>query len=60
MHDIWNPWHGCIKISEGCQHCYMYYLDRMRDQDGSRIYKTILITPSRRTGWAGTAFSPAS
>ena len=40
MHDIWNPWHGCIKISEGCQHCYMYYLDRMRDQDGSRIYKT--------------------
>ena len=24
MHDIWNPWHGC----------------RMRDQDGSRIYKT--------------------
>ena len=40
MHDIWNPWHGCIKISEGCQHCYMYCLDRMRDQDGSRIYKT--------------------
>ncbi|MBO4344151.1 MAG: DUF5131 family protein, partial [Victivallales bacterium] len=21
MHDIWNPWHGCRKISEGCQHC---------------------------------------
>ena len=18
MHDIWNPWHGCKKISEGC------------------------------------------
>ena len=40
MHDIWNPWHGCVKCSEGCEHCYMYYLDRMRDQDGSRIYKT--------------------
>ena len=40
MHDIWNPWHGCIKISEGCQHCYMYHLDRMRDQEGSRIYRT--------------------
>lgn len=40
MHDIWNPWHGCIKISEGCQHCYMYYLDKIRDQDGSRIYRT--------------------
>ena len=40
MHDIWNPWHGCVKISEGCQHCYMYYLDRMRDADGARIYRT--------------------
>jgi len=40
MHDIWNPWHGCVKISEGCQHCYMYYLDRMRDQDGSCIRRT--------------------
>ena len=40
MHDIWNPWHGCKKISEGCQHCYMYFLDKQRDQNGSKIYKT--------------------
>ncbi len=40
MHDIWNPWHGCRKISEGCNHCYMYFLDRMRDKDGAEIYKT--------------------
>ena len=40
MHDIWNPWHGCRKCSEGCENCYMYFLDRMRDQDGSRIYRT--------------------
>lgn len=40
MHDIWNPWHGCRKISEGCKYCYMYYLDRIRDMDGSNIYKT--------------------
>ena len=40
MHDIWNPWHGCVKCSEGCQHCYMYFLDRMRDKDGSEIYRT--------------------
>lgn len=39
MHDIWNPWHGCIKKSEGCQNCYMYFLDRQREQDGRRIYK---------------------
>ena len=40
MHDIWNPWHGCRKCSEGCENCYMYFLDRMREQDGSRIYRT--------------------
>lgn len=40
MHDIWNPWHGCIKKSEGCQNCYMYFLDKERDKDGSVIYKT--------------------
>ncbi len=40
MHDIWNPWHGCIKCSEGCDNCYMYYLDRQRDRVGSDIFKT--------------------
>ncbi|MDE5785124.1 MAG: phage Gp37/Gp68 family protein [Duncaniella sp.] len=40
MHDIWNPWHGCTRVSEGCRHCYMYFLDRSRDRDGSRIYRT--------------------
>lgn len=40
MHDIWNPWHGCVKCSEGCDHCYMYYMDHQRDQDGSRVYRT--------------------
>lgn len=40
MHDIWNPWHGCVKCSEGCENCYMYFLDRMRDKDGSEIYLT--------------------
>lgn len=40
MHDIWNPWHGCVKCSEGCQHCYMYFLDRVRDKNGADIYRT--------------------
>ena len=40
MHDIWNPWHGCVKCSEGCQHCYMYFLDRMRDKNGRDVYRT--------------------
>lgn len=30
-HDIYNPWHGCYKISEGCANCYMYFLDKKKD-----------------------------
>ena len=37
---MWNPWHGCHKYSEGCEHCYMYFLDQKYDKDGSEIYKT--------------------
>ncbi len=41
MRDIWNPWHGCVKCSEGCANCYMYYLDKTRSgRNGGEIYKT--------------------
>lgn len=40
MHDIWNPWHGCKKCSEGCENCYMYFLDAQRGKNGSDIYRT--------------------
>ena len=40
MRDIWNPWHGCRKCSEGCQNCYMYFLDALRDKNGADIYRT--------------------
>jgi protein gp37 len=39
MHDIWNPWHGCKKKSEGCQNCYMYFLDSQRGKTGGDIYR---------------------
>ena len=39
MRDIWNPWHGCVKKSEGCANCYMYFLDAARGMDGSRVFK---------------------
>lgn len=40
MHDIWNPWHGCTRVSEGCENCYMLYNDERRGIDGSRIVRT--------------------
>ena len=39
LSNIWNPWHGCRKYSTGCKNCYMYFLDKQRDKDGSNIYK---------------------
>lgn len=29
----WNPWHGCIKVSTGCKHCYMYREKRRYGQN---------------------------
>lgn len=42
MHDIWNPWHGCVKYSEGCKNCYMYALDRRRgvERPSDQVYAT--------------------
>ena len=41
MRDIWNPWHGCKKCSEGCQNCYMYYLDQIHGNFSSdKVVKT--------------------
>lgn len=41
MRDIWNPWHGCKKCSEGCQNCYMYLLDAIHGGiDSSVVVKT--------------------
>lgn len=40
MHKQWNPWHGCHKCSPGCLHCYVYYLDKLRDKDASIVAKS--------------------
>lgn len=37
---MWNPWHGCHKISAGCQHCYVYRGDSKRGIDSSIVSKT--------------------
>lgn len=37
---IWNPWHGCHKLSEGCRHCYIYSGDKRRGVDTTMVTKT--------------------
>ena len=29
MPNFWNPWHGCKKLSAGCEFCYVYRQDEM-------------------------------
>lgn len=36
----WNLWHGCTKVSPGCQHCYMYRRDESIGKDPSSVRKT--------------------
>jgi protein gp37 len=45
----WNPWHGCLKISPGCAHCYMYRDKRRYGQEPTVIArsKTAFAAPSR-------------
>ena len=38
--EIWNPWHGCRKFSEGCKNCYVYRRDGSVGRDASEIRKT--------------------
>lgn len=36
----WNPWHGCTKVSPGCQHCYMYAAKRRYGQDPFTVLRS--------------------
>lgn len=40
MSALWNPWHGCHKISEGCKHCYVYRGDARRGIDSTIVTQT--------------------
>lgn len=37
---IWNPWHGCRRISPGCANCYVYRRDESVGRDASAVAKT--------------------
>ena len=40
----WNPWQGCIKVSPGCKHCYMY-----RDKKRYGQQPAVVVRSSRTT-----------
>ncbi len=40
VHITWNPWHGCTKVSPGCQHCYVYRRDQEFGKDTRIVQKT--------------------
>lgn len=36
---VWNPWHGCVKYSEGCLNCYVYRIDAKHERESREIRK---------------------
>lgn len=47
---VWNPWHGCRKISPGCAHCYMFRRDASFGKDSTAVQKTASFSlPLQRT-----------
>ena len=39
MSIMWNPWHGCHKVSEGCKNCYVYRQDYYYEKNSSKVTK---------------------
>ena len=33
----WNPWHGCKRVSEGCQNCYVYRIDGAHGKESRTV-----------------------
>ena len=62
---MWNPWHGCRKVSEGCRHCYVYREDAAFgvERASSEVRRTgsfaLPLKRDRKRSWkypAGTVF----
>lgn len=63
---MWNPWHGCHKISEGCKHCYVFREDAARgvEIESNVVHKTssfnLPLRKNRKKEWkypSGTDFA---
>lgn len=55
----WNPWHGCHKISAGCQNCYVYRIDEKHGRDASQVTRNKNFSiPIRRNRSGGYKVPP--
>lgn len=41
MSALWNPWHGCCKLSDGCKNCYVYRIDASHEKNASEVKKNV-------------------
>ena len=51
---IWNPWHGCQKISPGCANCYVYRRDAQYGGDSTKVFRTKDFSLPMKRGRGGT------
>ena len=59
MDGIWNPWHGCVKYSEGCANCYVYRRDESVGRDASAIFRTTTFDEPIRRARGGEYKTPS-
>ena len=60
---VWNPWHGCHKISAGCKHCYMFRGDEERgaQRRSDEVHRTAMFNlPVRRDRRGNLKFPPGT
>ncbi len=55
MKNGWNPWHGCVKLSEGCANCYVYRIDGRYERNASAVGKNADFDLPVRMGRNGPA-----
>ncbi|CAM3499411.1 DUF5131 family protein [Helicobacter sp. UBA3407] len=36
----YNPWHGCVRVSEGCRNCYVFAIDSIVGKNAKELHKT--------------------
>ncbi len=53
MSIMWNPWHGCCRVSEGCRNCYVFRIDSAHGKEGDEIRLNADFLLPLRTGRQG-------